>query len=280
VALQALPLESAVKGGKIIVDWQAGGARLFPVADRQIEHEGFVPFDVGVAQERDEVVADRAGHGILKVDQAQCAVFDHQIARVEITVHKNLRLLQIGRHDQRTAALPDGERFVVEFDAKLTTQIPFAANFEFTLQKSAVVNGQAVGRRVLLLLNQKINGAQIPVFCRRGIHQQGRQNLVAQIFEQDKAIIFIDRETVRHGQTGAFKPFAQAQKRLAIKLRRVGFHDNQAALRPVRAPVTTHAGIGSGGIKCGRKLAAYLGQPVFHGVQTRRGKHVRTKVCC
>ena len=49
------------------MDQQLRGTRRFPVADRPVELLLLVPADVGIAVERDEVVADRAVDRVLEI---------------------------------------------------------------------------------------------------------------------------------------------------------------------------------------------------------------------
>ena len=97
--LRAHPLVVAVEVVEVGVNRQAGLARHFPVADDEIELVLLVPRDVRVAVERDEVVGDRAVDGVLKVDDAGVGrvgtVDDHQVARVVVAVHEDLRLGEV-----------------------------------------------------------------------------------------------------------------------------------------------------------------------------------------
>src|SRR3546814_11067200 len=49
------------------------------------------PGDVAVAQQRDQVVSDRAAHRVLEIDNAGFAFAEHQVARMVIAVHEHLR---------------------------------------------------------------------------------------------------------------------------------------------------------------------------------------------
>src|SRR5574343_1979931 len=71
VTLQAHQFVLAPEGAEILAHRQAGGAGLFSVADDPVDFLFFFPGDEGVAEQRDDVVADRAADGILKVDDAR-----------------------------------------------------------------------------------------------------------------------------------------------------------------------------------------------------------------
>src|SRR5205823_6013927 len=60
LALGSHPLEIPIEIGEITADRQPLGAGLLPIADRPIDDAFLAPSDVGVAQERYEVVGDRA----------------------------------------------------------------------------------------------------------------------------------------------------------------------------------------------------------------------------
>ena len=60
------------------------------------------PVDVAVPEQRDEVVGDRAAHGVLEIEDAGIAPrADHEVARVVVAVHEHLRLLERIRDQQR-----------------------------------------------------------------------------------------------------------------------------------------------------------------------------------
>ena len=70
VALHAHPLEVAVEVGELRTHGQAELLSGFPVADQHVEDEVLVPADVGVLEQRHQVVGDRAVDGVLEVDDA------------------------------------------------------------------------------------------------------------------------------------------------------------------------------------------------------------------
>ena len=70
VALQAHPLELAPELAEVVGQRQAGLARRLPVAHRPVDLLLLVPGDEGVAQQRGHVVADRAAHRVLEVEDA------------------------------------------------------------------------------------------------------------------------------------------------------------------------------------------------------------------
>ena len=58
----------------------------------QAVDQRLVEFDIGVAQQRGEIVRRRPHQGILKVDDPQPFAIDHQIARVIVPMDKDARL--------------------------------------------------------------------------------------------------------------------------------------------------------------------------------------------
>src|SRR5882672_5064152 len=74
------PLEIAIKVREIRSDRQARVPRLLPVPDRPVDDALLLPGDVGVAQERDEVVGDRSVDGVLEIENARAGLADHEVA--------------------------------------------------------------------------------------------------------------------------------------------------------------------------------------------------------
>src|SRR3954470_10292219 len=80
LALRSHPFEIAVEGGEVARHRQARPARGFPVADGPIEHPLLVPFYVGVAQERHQIVRDRPVYGVLEIEDPGTGLAHHQVA--------------------------------------------------------------------------------------------------------------------------------------------------------------------------------------------------------
>ena len=76
-------------------------ARALPVAHRPVDLPLLVPLDVGVAQQRHEVVGDRAVHRVLEIEDAGIGLAHHQVARVVVAVHEDARLREIVVEDER-----------------------------------------------------------------------------------------------------------------------------------------------------------------------------------
>ena len=92
MALHAHEFVPAVEGVELGGHGQAGGAGFFPVADDEVESEFFFPFDKGVAQQGDEIVADRAVQGVLEVENAGAAVGKHDVAHDKVAVDEDFGL--------------------------------------------------------------------------------------------------------------------------------------------------------------------------------------------
>ena len=94
MALYAHPFEPAVELVEFGRNGQSCGAGFFPVADDQVQHEFFFPFDEGIAQQRHQVVGNRAVQGILEIKHARPAGRQHQVADDVVAVDEHLRLRQ------------------------------------------------------------------------------------------------------------------------------------------------------------------------------------------
>src|SRR5205809_2695607 len=115
LSLGSHPLEIPIEIGEIAADRQPLGAGLLPIADRPIDDAFLVPSDVGVAQERDEIVGDRAVDRVLKIENSRAGLADHEVARVVVTVHEHPRLREVVVEDRRKCFLQRLELCRVEF---------------------------------------------------------------------------------------------------------------------------------------------------------------------
>ena len=146
VALQGHVFEVAVEGVDVRVDRQADLLRALPVAHHPVEHEFLVPLDVGVAQQRGEVVGDRAEHGVLEVQHARVAlVEEHQVAGMEIAVHEHLLLGQHVGGDRLEHLVELGALLVVHRDAQVASDEPLREQVHFAQHEGAVEFRQHAG---------------------------------------------------------------------------------------------------------------------------------------
>ena len=101
VSLHAHPFIGMEELAEIRGDREPCLARQFPVANQPVDGEFLVPFDIGVLQQGDHVIADRAEYGILEVDDAGIGGTGqvHQVARVVVAVDKHARLGEIDGKD-------------------------------------------------------------------------------------------------------------------------------------------------------------------------------------
>src|SRR5881396_68112 len=86
------PLEIPIEIREITGDGQPLAPRLLPIADRPIDDAFLLPGEVGVAQERDEIIGDRAVHRVLKIENPWARLADHKVAGVVVAVHEHPRL--------------------------------------------------------------------------------------------------------------------------------------------------------------------------------------------
>ncbi len=139
------PLEIPIEIGEIAADWQPLGAGLLPIADRPIDDAFLVPSDVGVAQERDEIVGDRAVDRVLKIENSRAGLADHEVARVVVTVHEHPRLREVVIEDRRKRFLQRLELCRVELAAQLARYVPVGEEAKLLLEQFPAVIGQQSG---------------------------------------------------------------------------------------------------------------------------------------
>src|SRR5688572_3101304 len=95
MSLQAHPLERAEERREVGVDRETGAPRLLPVADRPVENGFLGPADERVLEQRHHVVADRADHRVLEVEDAGIGCRHHQVARHVVAMDEHLRLREM-----------------------------------------------------------------------------------------------------------------------------------------------------------------------------------------
>ncbi len=110
--LQAHEVEPAQEAVGLDGPGQAAGLQPLSISQRPLLHLRRGPADITVPQQGHQVVADRAQHRVLEVDDAEAAVgLRHQVAAVKIPVHQHARLLQ-GTGDKHCAVCLQQALFV------------------------------------------------------------------------------------------------------------------------------------------------------------------------
>src|ERR1022692_1203756 len=95
LTLHAHPFEVSPERAEIRCDRQPARPRPLPVARRPVDLQRFVPFDVSIAQQRDQVVGNRSENGILEIQYAWIRIADHQVAGMVIAMHVDARLREV-----------------------------------------------------------------------------------------------------------------------------------------------------------------------------------------
>ncbi len=239
MALQAGQVEPAAESCGI--DFRADHLRMtqaFAIAFHPSIHALGIPFDIAVAQQRDEVVSDRAGHRVLEIydartqesgrnntwaqeprryDARAVRVDDQQVAAVEIAVHEAARLLQYHLHDERECCFDDIPFVATGREAEVAPEKPFRHAFQFADQQRAVVGGQARAIDLGLHPHERVERVRIQRIRGRVV-QLGQVGARAEILHQHEALRAIDREYLRCVQPGAVQPRADVEPRLEVLL--------------------------------------------------------------
>src|SRR6266851_7754100 len=142
LALRSHPLEIPVEVGKISGHRQAGLARLLPVTHGPVDDAFLFPGDVGVAQERGEIIGDRAVDRVLKIENTRARLAYHEVARVIIAVHENARLPEVVREERRKSLLQGLALRGAELSLELAGDVPIGKKAQFPLEQLLVVIGQ------------------------------------------------------------------------------------------------------------------------------------------
>src|SRR6266496_2650808 len=111
-----------------------GLARLLPVTHGPVDDAFLFPGDVGVAQERGEIVGDRAVDRVLKIENARARLAYHEVARVIIAVHENARLPEVVREERRKSLLQGLALRGAELSLELAGDVPIGKKAQFPLE--------------------------------------------------------------------------------------------------------------------------------------------------
>eukprot|EP01022_Parablepharisma_sp_SALTPOND_P033110 TRINITY_DN881_c1_g1_i15.p1 TRINITY_DN881_c1_g1~~TRINITY_DN881_c1_g1_i15.p1 ORF type:complete len:1351 (-),score=485.80 TRINITY_DN881_c1_g1_i15:36729-40781(-) len=267
VALQAHPLEVAVEGIDVGRDRQAGAAGLFPVADGPVQHHFLVPLDVGVAQQRDQVIGDGAVDRILEIDDARIALGQHhQVARMVVAMDIDLRLRHDVGQDGIEGLVQHRILFIGEGYAQVLADIPLAEQFQLAQQQGTVIFGQGLG---LALRLQKYQGVdRIHVQCVRAIGAQLREvGGRAQVREQQEAAFGILGQDIGDGHAGLGEQAGHLHEGTDVLLGWRGIHhDDGAASRCVHPEIPAETGVGRGRAQGGGQYRC-IDQGVEPGMQ-------------
>ncbi|OQC12356.1 MAG: hypothetical protein BWX79_01168 [Alphaproteobacteria bacterium ADurb.Bin100] len=261
MALQAHPFHRAVERAEVAVPvlevHQSGLARLFPIADRHIEHEILLPGQEGVAHQAGDVVGDGAIHGILEVQHAKLRRRslsghrrDHQIARHEVAVHKDFRGGQVARNDQVEGLVQCFALFALQSHAFVLREVPVGKQRQLPAQQRLVVRRQYAGAGGALPGDQRVRGLRVPgcVGLRAVRIDHAHHRLCAQVAEQHEALRLVPGQDARHLESGGFHQPAHVHERRAVFLRGWRVHDDATARSayPVHPEVAPKARIGRG----------------------------------
>ncbi len=146
VALNAHQLEVAVEFAEIFLHRKTCAPCPFPVGDQPVYDLFLVPFDVGILEQRRQVVGDRAVYRILKVDDARVGLGHHQIARVVVAVHIDARLREIVGDYAREDGIESCVLHIAQGYTKVLSDIPLGEQAHL-LQKQFLV----IGRQFVLI---------------------------------------------------------------------------------------------------------------------------------
>ena len=268
MALHAHEFHVAVEGREVGGHGDAGLPGLFPVSDRRVEDEAFVPADEGVAQQAGDVVAHRSVERVLIVDDARIRVGHHEVARHEVAVHEHLRFAQIVFNDGVNRHLPPAVFLLGEGVALVASHVPFGKEVHFAQEHFAVVFGQNARTGNLLPGDER----------RRRVVHEGEGVLFVEhveigftpeIGEKQKAFLEIRREDLGSVQSRLVHERGHAHKGVhpAVFGRRV-HHDEGGAVLARHAEITAKARVGARGLagRIGAKSqrGARLAEPGEH----------------
>ena len=287
VALQAHPLEVAPEQAEVLLHRHAGLARALPVARGPVDLDGFIPLDVGVAQQRDHVVGHRAPDRVLEVENAgpgRVALgVHHQVAAVEVAVHQHGRLGLAGLQDQLEALLQLFLLPGVQRHAAVARDIPLGEEVELAAQQRAVVGRHLRLRVDLLQPDQRVERAAVQGVGRLQALaggevlrlQLGQQRARAQVGQQQEALRLVPGQHLGRVQPGRAQQAGDLHEGAAVLVAGRRVHDDQAAAGAVGridAEIAAEARVGAGRAHAGGVQAMRGG---LHGQPLREGRAAR-----
>ena len=227
---------------------QPGLARGLPVARRDVEHEGLVPAHKGIAHQARDVVADRAIHGVLKIQHAHAVAVDHQVARHEIAMHKDSGRRQVGLHDQGEGLVQRVLELALHRHAAVPGQVPLGKERELALQQRRIVGRQHAGPGRELPADQRIDrllvARPVGVGIVRVDHVEHR--LRTEVVEQQEALGLVPVEHLGRGHAGFAQQLRYLHEGLAVLLvgRRVHHDARGRGAVGIDAEIAPEAGVG------------------------------------
>src|SRR5690554_5060376 len=225
---------------------------------------------VAAPQQRDQVVAQRSGHGVLEVDQGKGVALDHQVHGVIVAMHGDHRLGQ-GRGDQRLAQGAPARRRV---EGEPLAQAPLREEVQLTTQQLGVEAGQRIRPRTVLQGVDQRHGALVPGADLGVADKAALQGGVAQVLELQEAPRQVVGVELRYRQAGGGPAPGDGHEGAAVLLLRGGIHQHAGgAARQVKAVVAAKAGVAGGQtqVDLRRGQGVALGDPVPELVEARRG---------
>ena len=234
------PIHSSARQNspKSAVDRQAGLARRLPVAHRPVELLLLVPGDEGVAQQRGDVVADRAVHGVLEVEDAGvrrrrpsgCAASSRGAPR---RAAGRARSPPAGRRRRaQVAARPRRSR-------RRRTRAPRTSRERAPARAAAGRRRRAAAPRVGTLRCQRTQGGDGVAHQRVGTRRSRRRPAAscsaaqveprAEVVEQQEAVADVGLEHARRVQAGLRDQAGDVDERPHVLLRRRRVHHDDAA---------------------------------------------------
>jgi len=207
------------------------------------------PIDIAVAQQRHQVVGNRAGNCILEIEDARVVPRFvsrqyHQVARVVVAVYPDRRLLEGIGDQQLEYLLQFAPLFISQLETEMFLQQPVRKQHHFSSQQFPVIGWQEMGVARGAELQYRQRRQRIAVQAFDGLRVEFLQvGAVAEIAEQQEALFAVLFKHLGNIEADLAKTPGDAHERCCVFLRRRRIHDNQAGGAAANAEITTKAGI-------------------------------------
>ena len=140
--------------------------------------------------------------------------------------------------------------------------IPFWKQAHFTQQHGLVVQRQNIFLAGKLDFNQRVAG--VAVELARIIRAENFQvSGVAEVAQQQKSLLQILRDDLRHVYAGLRKQIGDADEGATVLMLRGGVHNHQRAIGEGGAEITAETGVGRCGRECEWLVWVEAGKPVI-----------------
>ncbi len=134
MTLHTHPFKITIKIAKIILYRQPCETCLFPVTNRPIENLYFVPLNVSILKQRNQIIRHRTQNSVLKIQDTRVGRCHHQVTRMIIPMYKNSGLRQVILQNTRKDFSQYCFLTLTQIYAQMFSDVPVGKKIQFITQ--------------------------------------------------------------------------------------------------------------------------------------------------